>query len=311
MAIKQLINTIGQYCGLIATDLTVTGHPIIEGVTSTGATGTGKFVFDTSPALVTPALGTPTSGDLTSCTGTASGLTAGTASKVATVVKAVNNAEYYMTFVEADSNSSQSVCVSSLPTYNPFFDRITATNFLGYLKGDVNGNAGTATKLAATKTINGVAFDGSANISVPISGCSDYVAPTAWTPVLTFVTPGDLSVTYTTQVGFYCKRGSLVTLFFNIVTASFTWTTASGNLEITGLPYLANATANLHAIGTIRPSGLTHPTGCTALISRISSNTQYIYLTAYGSGAATAAIAAANTTTGLQVQLIGSIEYWV
>jgi hypothetical protein len=32
---------------------------------------------------------------------------------------------------------------------------------------DISGNAGTATKLYATKTINGVAFDGSANISVP------------------------------------------------------------------------------------------------------------------------------------------------
>ncbi len=45
------------------------GHLVAEGVTSTGATGTGKFVFDTSPTLVTPLLGTPTSGTLTNCTG--------------------------------------------------------------------------------------------------------------------------------------------------------------------------------------------------------------------------------------------------
>jgi hypothetical protein len=32
---------------------------------------------------------------------------------------------------------------------------------------NISGNAATATKLAATKTINGVAFDGSANITVP------------------------------------------------------------------------------------------------------------------------------------------------
>lgn len=47
----------------------ITGHPLIEGVTSTGATGTGKFVFDTSPTLITPALGTPASGTLTNATG--------------------------------------------------------------------------------------------------------------------------------------------------------------------------------------------------------------------------------------------------
>ena len=45
------------------------------GVTS--KTGTGSVVLSTSPTLVTPLLGTPTSGVLTNCTGTASGLTAG------------------------------------------------------------------------------------------------------------------------------------------------------------------------------------------------------------------------------------------
>lgn len=37
--------------------------------TLAGQTGTGQFVGDTSPTLVTPALGTPSSGTLTSCTG--------------------------------------------------------------------------------------------------------------------------------------------------------------------------------------------------------------------------------------------------
>lgn len=36
------------------------GHYLCEGVISTGATGTGKFVFDTSPALVTPTIGVAT-----------------------------------------------------------------------------------------------------------------------------------------------------------------------------------------------------------------------------------------------------------
>ena len=39
-------------------------------------------------------------------------------------------------------------------------------NVTGDLTGNVNGNASTATKLAATKNINGVAFDGSANITI-------------------------------------------------------------------------------------------------------------------------------------------------
>ncbi len=39
---------------------TFTGHQTIEGVTSTGATGTGKLVFDTTPTLATPVIGVAT-----------------------------------------------------------------------------------------------------------------------------------------------------------------------------------------------------------------------------------------------------------
>jgi hypothetical protein len=51
------------------------------------------------------------------------------------------------------------------------FAKVTSPVFttpnIGAATGSVTGNAGTATKLAATKTINGVAFDGSGNITVP------------------------------------------------------------------------------------------------------------------------------------------------
>ncbi len=40
--------------------LSVTGHTTFEGVTSTGATGTGKLVYDASPTLTTAALGSST-----------------------------------------------------------------------------------------------------------------------------------------------------------------------------------------------------------------------------------------------------------
>jgi hypothetical protein len=55
-------NAITGYTGTGATVVlsaapTITGHPTIEGVTSTGATGSGAFVFATSPSLTTPVLG--------------------------------------------------------------------------------------------------------------------------------------------------------------------------------------------------------------------------------------------------------------
>lgn len=64
----------------------LTANPLSQFAATTSAqlagvlsdeTGSGAFVLATSPTLVTPLLGTPTSGVLTNCTGTASGLTAG------------------------------------------------------------------------------------------------------------------------------------------------------------------------------------------------------------------------------------------
>jgi hypothetical protein len=43
---------------------TFTGHQTIEGVTSTGATGSGRFVFDTSPTITTPTISGALGGNL-------------------------------------------------------------------------------------------------------------------------------------------------------------------------------------------------------------------------------------------------------
>lgn len=58
-----------------------------------------------------------------------------------------------------------------------------------------------------------------------------------WTPTISADTPGDLSVAYTTRLGTYTKIGNLITLTFIIVTSTFTHTTASGALVVSGIPY--------------------------------------------------------------------------
>lgn len=58
-----------------------------------------------------------------------------------------------------------------------------------------------------------------------------------WTPTITAATPGDLAVVYSTRVGSYNKLGRLVKVWLNIITTTFTWTTATGALQITGLPF--------------------------------------------------------------------------
>jgi hypothetical protein len=60
-------------------------------------------------------------------------------------------------------NTLASTIVNSNLTSVGTLANLTVTNTI---VGSVNGNAATATKLAATKNINGVAFDGSANITI-------------------------------------------------------------------------------------------------------------------------------------------------
>ena len=69
-------NTLNSVTGtgntiVLGTSPTIGGHPTVEGVTSTGATGTGKFVFDTSPTLSTPTLGAATATTINKVTITA------------------------------------------------------------------------------------------------------------------------------------------------------------------------------------------------------------------------------------------------
>lgn len=59
-----------------------------------------------------------------------------------------------------------------------------------------------------------------------------------FTPTLTFQTPGDLSVSYTTQLGFYTRIGKKV--FLDVVVAGTpTFTTASGNFRVGGFPFVS------------------------------------------------------------------------
>lgn len=94
---------------------TISGHPTIEGVTSTGATGTGNLVFSLSPTLTTPNLGTPTTLVGTNITGTAAGLTAGTVTTNANltgVITSIGNA----TSIASQTGTGTKFVVDTSPT---------------------------------------------------------------------------------------------------------------------------------------------------------------------------------------------------
>ena len=137
---------------------------------------------------------------------------------------------------------------------------------------------------------------------------SDYEEGT-WTPTLTFATPGNLSVAYTYQVGKYTKVGRLVTVQFALNLSTFTHTTASGELNITGLPF-SSVNAQDQGFGSCLFKGITKA-GFTQFSpgSIISSNA--IRFWASGSGVTQSTVDAADMPTAGNVILYGSFTYHV
>jgi hypothetical protein len=93
-----------------------------------------------------------------------------------------------------------------------------------------------------TPTAEGsIAWDTDGDNIVVGDGAATLVFPPplagTWDPGLTFATPGDVNVVLSTHTGWWRKNGSVVTAGFELVTSTFTHTTASGNLKITGLPF--------------------------------------------------------------------------
>lgn len=147
--------------GNVITNANLTG-PIVSSGNATSIasqTGTGtKFVMDTSPVLVTPNLGTPSAGVLTSCTGTAAGLTSGnvtTNANLTGAITSVGNASSLGSFTSAnlrtaltDETGSGAAVFATSPAL------VTPT---GIVKGDVGlgnvDNTSDATKNSAIATL--------------------------------------------------------------------------------------------------------------------------------------------------------------
>ena len=181
--------------------------PVDRGGTGvTTVTGTGSVVLNTSPALVTPNIGIAIGTSFNSITGLASvaPLVAGTAA----------------------------VGTSTLTARQDHVHPVQTT---------ISGNAGTATKLATARTINGVSFDGSANITVVDSTKAPLASPTFTGTPIAPTAAADTSTTQLATTAFAIPR---VTGVDNAI-VRFDGTTGkvqtsniaiddSGNLNITG-----------------------------------------------------------------------------
>ena len=129
-----------------------------------------------------------------------------------------------------------------------------------------------------------------------------------FTVTLTCGTPGDLSVSYTTQTGYIEISGNKITAWFNVITSAFTHTTASGNLLLTGLPFRASTLMSPFFGGSVSFSGMTKA-NYTHVVPSVASASTQITLYASGSGQASTALAITDFPTGGTVKLQGCVIY--
>ncbi len=178
------------------------------------------------------------------------------------------------------------------------------------LATNVNGTG--AISLTTSPTFVTPALGAATATSINFGGStlSTYQTVTAWTPVFTFSTPGDLSVVYTQQTGLYSRIGSIVHIILYLACTP-TFTTASGSVNITGLPFTSNSTSNNISIGALFVQAPNFPASTTSLFSQIAANTSLVTIFAAGSGVNAVNFGVTQFTTGVARTIQTNLTYLV
>lgn len=137
----------------------------------------------------------------------------------------------------------------------------------------------------------------------------DYIEKT-WIPSVTFATPGNLSLAaYTVREGSYTRIGRVVIASLN-VTVVPTHTTASGSLQVTGLPFTASSDTNYQGSGDVSWGGITKAT-YTQVSARVTAATSIVDFVASGSGVARSSVVAADVPSAGTLVLRATVIYRV
>lgn len=140
-------------------------------------------------------------------------------------------------------------------------------------------------------------------------GTCDFTSFT-FTPATTFATPGDLSVSYSAQSGWGYKIGKM--RFIQIaLTFTPTYTTASGEFRISGIPAASAAGTNQEsAFGVANlNSGWTWPASTTQVTGRLPANSTNMRLYGHLTGGASTVFSTTHVPSGTAKSLILSGWY--
>ncbi len=185
---------------------------------------------------------------------------------------------------------------------------MTTTN---QINKTLSGNTGTGSFVGTTSpTLVTPSLDAATATSINFGGSAlnYYAELLSWTPAITFATPGNLSVSYATQVGLYSRTGNIVWVTCSL-TFTPTFTTASGAFSIAGLPFTSNLSNGNINHGSCFTSGVTFTAGNISLECEVVNNgTSIIPLQSPASGNS-AGFTTANFTSGVQVSIGATLAY--
>lgn len=127
----------------------------------------------------------------------------------------------------------------------------------------------------------------------------------SFTPTFTFATSGDLSVAYTSRIGYYTVINKLVCFnaFLNF-TPTYTTSTGTGNFVLTGLPPADGQAANQGLVFHTQSATLTWPASRTLVVGRMVNGTNTFQLIGLGTGVATTVFSITQFPTAT-AQIIG------
>ncbi len=123
-----------------------------------------------------------------------------------------------------------------------------------------------------------------------------------------FQTPGNLVVVYSVRVGFYTKIGRKVTIHVHVRSSTFTHTTASGSMEITGLPFTSASLVSFQTAGPLIHQIL-NKVGFTQINLNMFANIAFTRFTASRIGSGFSAVQAAQVTSGNAMILEAALTY--
>jgi len=174
------------------------------------------------------------------------------------------------------------------------------------------GQTVTMTQALTLNTSGNLVF-GTANAGIVFNNSSASVNSTlndyevgTWTPAINAT-----GVSYSSQIGTYTKVGRAVTVQFYLTFT--TWSSASGNIVVSGLPFTSLTTASTYEEYSIPYfTNVTLPSGCTVLGGELSPNSNGLLL--YGVGSAVAGYSplqygTAITNSGTGKLLLATLTY--